>query len=88
MKLVVDVIPFDGGRSGISQYALNVVRALSAAGHELTLVAEPGVAARFFPGHAAIEAPAWTRHPALSMLWHLFALPRRLRKLAGGGGVS
>ena len=80
MKVLVDVIPFDGGKSGISQYALHVVRALAEAGHELTLVAEPGVAARFFPGFRAIEAPAWTRRAVFSMLWHLFCLPRKVRK--------
>ena len=80
MKILVDVIPFDGGRSGISQYALNVVRALKEAGHELTLVTEPGVAARFFPGYRAVEAPGWTRRAVCSMLWHLFCLPRKVRR--------
>ena len=80
MKILVDVVPFDGGKSGISQYALNVVRALGEAGHELTLVAEPGVAARFFPGCRALEAPGWTRRAIFSMLWHLFLLPRRIRR--------
>lgn len=80
MKILVDVIPFDGGKSGISQYALNVVRALAEAGHELTLLAEPGVGARFFPGYRVLEAPTWTKRPVFSMLWHLYGLPRRLRK--------
>ena len=80
MKILVDVIPFDGGRSGISQYALNVVRALKEAGHELTLVTEPGVAARFFPGYRAVEAPGWTRRAVFSMLWHLYCLPRKVRR--------
>lgn len=80
MKILVDVIPFDGGKSGISQYALNVVRALREAGHELTLLAEPGVAAKFFPGYTAIEAPGWTRRAVFSMLWHLFCLPRKIRR--------
>ena len=80
MKILVDVIPFDGGKSGISQYALNVVRALREAGHELTLLTEPGVAAKFFPGYTAIEAPGWTRRAVFSMLWHLFCLPRKIRR--------
>ena len=79
-KILVDVIPFDGGRSGISQYALNVVRALAAAGHDLTLVAEPSVAEEFFPGMKVLEAPKWTRRAVFSMLWHLFALPRLIRR--------
>ena len=80
MKILVDVIPFDGGKSGISQYALNVVRALKEAGHDLTLVTEPGVAARFFSGFRAVEAPGWTRRAVFSMLWHLFFLPWKVRR--------
>ena len=80
MKILVDVIPFDGGKSGISQYALHVVQSLSEAGHELTLVAEPGIGPRFFPGYRVLEAPAWTRRAVFSMLWHLFLLPRRIRR--------
>ena len=80
MRLLVDIVPFDGGRSGISAYARNVVAALAAAGHELTLVAEPGVAAAHFPGYRAIEAPRWTRRAVFSMLWHLFLLPRKIRR--------
>lgn len=80
MRLLVDCIPFDGGKSGISVYVRAVVDALAAAGHELTLLAEPGVAARHFPGFRAIEAPACTRRAALSMLWHLLVLPRLLAR--------
>ena len=80
MKILVDVIPFDGGKSGISQYALHVVCALKEAGHDLTLVTEPGVAARFFPGFRAVEAPGWTRRAVFSMLWHLYCLPRKIRR--------
>lgn len=80
MKLLVDCIPFDAGKSGISVYMREVVAALAAEGHELTLVTEPGVAAEHFPGFKAIEAPGWTRRAALSMLWHLFCLPRKIRR--------
>ena len=80
MKLLVDIIPFDGGKSGISHYARHVVAALAAAGHEVTLLTEPGVAAAFFPGYRALEAPRWTRRALFSMLWHLFCLPRRIRR--------
>ncbi|MCQ2390478.1 MAG: WecB/TagA/CpsF family glycosyltransferase [Kiritimatiellae bacterium] len=57
-----------------------MVRALAAAGHDLTLVTEPGVAAEFFPGMKALEAPKWTRRAVFSMFWHLFALPRLIRR--------
>ena len=43
MRLLVSCIPFDGGKSGLSVYAREVVRALRAQGHELTLVLEPDV---------------------------------------------
>ena len=41
MRLLVSCIPYDGGKSGISVYAREVVAALVAQGHELTLLAEP-----------------------------------------------
>ena len=43
MKLLVSCIPYDSGKSGISVYVREVVRALLAQGHELTLLCEPGV---------------------------------------------
>ncbi|MBP5639032.1 MAG: WecB/TagA/CpsF family glycosyltransferase [Victivallales bacterium] len=78
MRLLVDIIPYDQGNSGISAYAKNVIDALSAAGHNITLLTEPGVGKQFFPEFESIEAPGWTRRAAFSMLWHLFFLPRRL----------
>ena len=41
MKLLVSCIPYDGGKSGISVYTREVVRALAEQGHELTLLVEP-----------------------------------------------
>ncbi len=41
MKLLVSCIPYDAGKSGISVYVREVVRELSAQGHELTLLCEP-----------------------------------------------
>ena len=68
MRLLVSCIPYDGGKSGISVYVREVVSALAAQGHDLTLLAESGE-------RGDVIAPAWTRRPALSMLWHLFVLP-------------
>ena len=42
MRLLVSCIPYAGGKSGISVYAREVVRALAAQGHSLTLLVEPG----------------------------------------------
>ena len=41
MRLLVSCIPYDGGKSGISTYVREVVKALAAQGHELTLLREP-----------------------------------------------
>ena len=68
MRLLVSCIPYDGGKSGISVYVREVVSALAAQGHDLTLLVEPGE-------KGDVVAPSWTRRPALSMLWHLFVLP-------------
>ena len=108
MRLLVSCIPYDGGKSGISVYVREVVCALLAQGHELTLLCEsarpeaapyqaapvgrgvldpPARGDARPPVAAIIHAPAWTRRPVLSMLWHLFFLPfwirRRRRDLDG-----
>lgn len=83
MRLLVSCIPYDGGKSGLSVYAREVVRALLAQGHELTLLVEPGVDPADVAGGApppSVRAPRWTRRPVLSMLWHLFFLPFRIRR--------
>ena len=98
MKLLVSCIPYDGGKSGISVYVREVVRALLDQGHELTLLAEPGVDIRQSIAdipHAdvgirksnVVHAPRWTRRAVFSMLWHLLVLPfwiwRRRRDFDG-----
>ena len=37
MKILLSAIPFDNGKSGISVYIREVVKALESAGHDLTL---------------------------------------------------
>ena len=73
MRLLVSCIPYDGGKSGISVYVREVVAALAAQEHKLTLLVEPGE-------KGDVVAPPWTRRPALSMLWHLFVLPLWIRR--------
>ncbi len=73
MRLLVSLIPYDHGRSGISVYAREVVKALRDQGHELTMLSEPGE-------EGDVHAPTWTKRPALSMLWHLFVLPLWIRR--------
>ena len=88
MRLLVSCIPYDGGKSGISVYVREVVAALAAQGHALTLLVEPGETVdirRTTPDGQSqddccrlsnvVHAPRWTRRPVLSMAWHLFVLP-------------
>ncbi len=83
MKLLVSCIPYDGGKSGISVYVRETVRALRALGHELTLVVEPGGVPPEGEGLPTVAAPRWTRRPILSMAWHLLALPFWIRRRRG-----
>ena len=93
MRLLVSVIPFDGGRSGLSVYAREVASALFDRGHSLALLCEPGIDAADVVGAEraksveTLHTPRWTRRPVLSMAWHLFFLPfaiaRRRRDFDG-----
>lgn len=93
MKLLVSCIPYDCGKSGISVYVREVVRALSEQGHELTLLCEPQArkeeSGKFkvesekleSTATAILHSPLYTLHsPVLSMLWHLFVLPLWIRR--------
>ncbi len=91
MKLLVSCIPYDGGKSGISVYVREVVRALLDQGHELTLLCEPGVDIRQSTTNSphvdvewrmanVVHAPAWTRRAVFSMQWHLLVLPFWIRR--------
>ena len=81
MKILFSCIPFDHGRSGISVYMRNALTALAEAGHELTLVVEAEAADEpVFARFPKIVAPRLARKPVVSMLWHLFCLPFRIRR--------
>jgi len=91
MKILVSCIPYDGGKSGISVYVREVVRALLDQGHELTLLCEPGVDIRQSTTNSphvdvewrmanVVHAPAWTRRAVFSMQWHLLVLPFWIRR--------
>jgi len=78
-KILVDAIPFDHGASGISVYVRCVVRALEQAGHEVTvLVAREDVSA--FPESRVLAAPGWASGAIGSIVFHVWGLPRLLRK--------
>ena len=92
MKLLISCIPYDSGKSGISVYVREVVRALSEQGHELTLLCEaarpeaapyqvaPVGRGVLDPPSPVIHAPRWTRRAVFSMLWHLLVLPFWIRR--------
>ncbi|MBR2837520.1 MAG: WecB/TagA/CpsF family glycosyltransferase [Kiritimatiellae bacterium] len=81
MRLLVSCIPYDSGKSGISVYVREVVRALREQGHSLTLLCEPGeTGLEAESSLRVVSAPRWTRRPALSMMWHLFVLPFWIRR--------
>ena len=81
MRLLVSCIPYDGGKSGISVYVREVVRALFEQGHTLTLLVEPDGSTKCKVENVKCKmASAWTRRPVLSMLWHLFVLPFWIRR--------
>lgn len=78
MTILVPCIPFDGGKSGISVYIREVVRALRADGHRVLCVFEGEPSAGDWFGEAVV-APR--RGALFSMLYHLFVLPFRIRRL-------
>ena len=81
MRILLDCIPWDGGKSGISAYTRGLLSELRRQGHALTILCEPGADIPEAAGLPVLRAPRWTRKPVLSMLWHLHCLPRKLRAL-------
>ena len=75
MKILLSAIPFDNGKSGISVYIREVVKALEQQGHDLTLIVEDDGAKEF----ARFELIRIKKRRALfSMLYSLFILPLRI----------
>ena len=75
MKILLSAIPFDNGKSGISVYIREVVKALENAGHELTLIVEDD-GAKEFERFELIRIKK--RNALFSMLYSLFVLPLRI----------
>ena len=76
MKILLSAIPFDNGKSGISVYIREVVKALENAGHELTLIVEDD-GAKEFERFELIRIKK--RNALFSMLYSLFILPLRIK---------
>ena len=77
-RILIDVMPFDHGQSGISVYALNVVQALERAGHDVTVLVG-AVDVGFFSDYRTVVAPRWADGAIGSILYHVFCLPKLLR---------
>ena len=75
MKILLSAIPFDNGKSGISVYIREVVKALESQGHELTLIVEDD-GAEEFKRFDLIRIKK--RRALFSMLYSLFILPWRI----------
>ena len=75
MKILLSAIPFDNGKSGISVYIREVVKALESAGHKLTLIVEDD-AVKEFERFELIRIKK--RRALFSMLYSLFILPFRI----------
>ncbi|MBO5924308.1 MAG: glycosyltransferase, partial [Lentisphaeria bacterium] len=75
MKILLSAIPFDNGKSGISVYIREVVKALELQGHDLTLIVEDD-AAKEFERFELIRIKK--RRALFSMLYSLFILPFRI----------
>ncbi len=76
MKILLSAIPFDNGKSGISVYIREVVKALAQQGHELTLIVEDD-GAKEFENFELIRIKK--RRALFSMLYSLFILPFRIK---------
>ena len=75
MKILLSAIPFDNGKSGISVYIREVVKALEEQGHSLTLIVEDD-GAKEFERFELIRIKK--RNALFSMLYSLFVLPFRI----------
>lgn len=85
MKIGISAFGTDSGKSGISQYAANVVRCLldQAPQHAFVAFVNRADAAWVQSWHPRLEVvalPDWTGHPVASIFWHIAALPRMLRR--------
>ena len=84
MKIGISAFAGDAGKSGISQYMMNVFRRLpelSSDDQYVLFMAESD--REFFDnGHSRVHivtAPDWVGRPVINILWHMFILPLMLR---------
>ena len=85
MKLGISAFAADGGKSGISQYMINVLQRLPRLDTAVRCVIFVPAAERtlFEPvtaGSEIVTVPDWMAHPVASILWHLCLYPLLLQR--------
>lgn len=85
MKIGISAFASDGGKSGISQYMINVLHRLPRLDPAVQCVIFVPAADRslFEPvptGSVIVAVPDWMAQPVASILWHLFLYPVLLRR--------
>jgi len=85
MKIGISGFAADGGKSGISQYMINVLQRLPRLDSNVRCVIFVPAAERalFEPaacGSEIVSVPDWMAHPVASILWHLCLYPLMLRR--------
>jgi len=85
MKIGISAFAADGGKSGISQYMVNVLQRLPRLDTSVRCVifAPAAECALFEPlpyGSEIVSVPDWMAHPVVSILWHLILYPVLLRR--------
>lgn len=77
MKILVSVLAFDDGKSGVADYTISVCKELCKE-HKLDLLIHKSDADNFPVKHPDISyryIPEYIKKPFLSMFWHLYCLP-------------
>ena len=85
MKIGISAFAADGGKSGISQYMINVLQRLPRLDTNVRCVIFVPAAERelFEPapaGSEIVSVPDWMAHPVASILWHLSIYPLLLQR--------
>lgn len=81
MRILVSVLVFDGGKSGVADYTVSVCRELSKK-HNLDLLIHHSDAEIFPVQNERIKfrlVADYLKKPLISMFWHLYILPFMLR---------
>lgn len=85
MRIGISAFAADGGKSGIGQYMINILRRLPelAPEDQFVLFVNQGDRALFDFAHPRLEihaSPDWSAHPLVNIFWHLLRLPMLLQR--------